>query len=180
VRVVGTFTAATPQGEGHSYRSVLMARHPGQAGDFAGATAAVNSADSLSGWVSLVAAVHGAGANWQGPVVQTGAHVDSLRALNDGTADIASIDSVTLWHVRRSMPELVGDLIEVGAGPLVPCLPVITGAATTDRQLYDLRVAMVDAVLDPLVEPAARAMCTTGFVPLDLDSYEPLLALAPA
>ena len=65
-------------------------------------------------------------------------------------------------------------------GPLVPCLPVITGRATTDQQLYDLRVAMVDAVLDPLVEPAARAMCTVGFTPLDLDAYLPILDLAPA
>ena len=61
----------------------------------------------------------------------------------------------------------------------MPCLPVITTSATTDDQLFELRVAMVDAVLDPLVEPAARAMCTVGFVPLDLDDYLPLLGLAP-
>ena len=77
------------------------------------------------------------------------------------------------------MPELADGLDVVGVGPLIPCLPVITGLATTDQQLFDLRVALVDAVLDPLVEPAARAMCTTGFVPLDLDHYLPVLDLAP-
>ncbi len=180
VRVVGTFVAATPQAEGHSYRSVLVARWPGNAADFAGAVAAVNSFSSLSGWVSLVAAVHGAGGGWQGEIVVTGAHLDSLRAVGEGRADIASIDSVTLWQARRLMPELCDELVVVGTGPLVPCLPVITGRATTDQQLYDLRVAMVDAVFDPLVEPAARAMCTVGFTPLDLDAYLPILDLAPA
>lgn len=178
VRVVGTFIAATPEAEGHSYRSVLVARWPGEPSDFAGATAAVNALDSLSGWVSLVAAVHGPGATWTGETVVTGAHVDSLRALREGRAEIASIDSVTLWHVRRSMPELIHELTVVGTGPLVPCLPVITGLATTDQQLFDLRVAMVDAVFDPLVEPAARAMCTVGFAPLDLQHYLALLDLA--
>lgn len=180
VRVVGTFVAATPESEGHSYRSVLVARWPGHAADFAGAVAAVNAFDSLSGWVSLVAAVHGPGASWQGEIMVTGAHLDSLRAVSEGRAEIASIDSVTLWQARRLMPELCDGLVVVGTGPLVPCLPVITGRSTTDQQLYDLRVAMVDAVFDPLVEPAARAMCTVGFMPLDLDSYLPILELAPA
>lgn len=179
VRVVGTFTAATPHAEGYSYRSMLVARRAGAPADFTGAVAAVNALDSLSGWISLVAGVQGAGARWHGEIVVTGAHLDSLRALREGRAEIAAIDGVTLWHVRRLMPELVDGLFEVGVGPLIPCLPVITSAATTDQQLLDLRVAMIDAVLDPLVEPAARAMCTTGFVPLDLEHYLPVLDLGP-
>ena len=114
VRVVGTFAAASPEADGHSYRSVLMARRPGQPADFAGETAAVNSTDSLSGWISLLAAVHGPGEQWQGDVVMTGSHVASLRAVGDGRAEIASIDSVTLWQARRLLPELVEDLVVVG------------------------------------------------------------------
>lgn len=180
VRVLGTFIAATPEAEGHSYRSVLVARWPGEVADFAGAVAAVNGFDSLSGWVSLVAAVHGPGASWTGDIVVTGAHLDSLRALREGRAEIAAIDSVTFWQARRLLPELVDDLVVVGTGPLIPCLPIITGASTTDEQLHQLRVALVDAVFDPLVEPAARAMCTVGFVPLDLEHYLPVLDLGPA
>jgi ABC-type phosphate/phosphonate transport system substrate-binding protein len=180
VRVVGTFVAATAQAEGYSYRSVLVARRSGLPSDFAGCVAAVNSLDSLSGWISLLAAVHGPGARWSGDIVMTGAHLDSVRAVVDGRADIASIDAVTWWHIGRLLPSLVQDLVVIGTGPLVPCLPVITSAATTDEQLHDLRIAMVDAVFDPLVEPAARAMCAAGFVPLDLEHYRPLLELAPA
>ncbi|MCU1359176.1 MAG: phosphate transporter substrate-binding protein [Ilumatobacteraceae bacterium] len=178
VRVVGTFVAATPEAEDYSYRSVLLATRPGQPSDFVGCVAAVNSLDSLSGWISLRTAVHGAGAAWQGDVVVTGAHVDSVRALREGRAEIASIDSITAWHVRRLMPELLDGLVQVGTGPLVPCLPVITSGTATDEQLRDLRIAMVEAVFDPLVEPAARAMCTTGFVALDLRHYMPLLELS--
>jgi ABC-type phosphate/phosphonate transport system substrate-binding protein len=180
VRVVGTFAAANPQADGYSYRSVLVARWPGELSEFAGSVAAVNATDSLSGWVSLLAAVHGPGSRWQGSVVQTGAHLLSLAAVQRGDAQIASIDSVTLWHARRLYPELVEGLVEVGQGPLVPCLPVITGARTTDQQLHELRVAMIDAIYDPLVEPAASAMCAQGFVPLDLQHYLPILDLAPA
>lgn len=180
VRVIGAFAHATPEAEGHAYRSVLVARWPGSPADLAGQRAAVNGFDSLSGWVSLVAAVHGPGGAWAGDVVVTGSHVESLRAVADGRADIASIDGVTWWHARRAMPDVVSGLAEVGVGPLVPSLPLVTSRLTSDARLRELSVAIVDAVLDPLVEPAARAMCVVGFEPLDLDHYLPLLDLAPA
>jgi ABC-type phosphate/phosphonate transport system substrate-binding protein len=180
VRVLGTFATATPQSDGHLYRSTIVARREGDLDSFAGATAAVNSFDSLSGWISLVAAVHGPGGSWEGTSVVTGAHVASLRALQEERADVAAIDGVTLWHVRRQRPDLVDGLVEVGQGPSIPGLPVITSRHTTDDQVRELRGALVDSVLDPLVEPAARALCTVGFVPLDADAYEPVLQLAPS
>jgi hypothetical protein len=57
LHVVGTFVFAIPDADGPTYRSVLVARRPGTAADFAGARAAANGADSLSGWVSLLHAV---------------------------------------------------------------------------------------------------------------------------
>jgi ABC-type phosphate/phosphonate transport system substrate-binding protein len=180
VRVIGAFAHATPEAEGHAYRSVLVARWPGEPADLGGSRAAVNATDSLSGWVSLVTAVHGPGAEWDGDVVVTGSHVESLRAVADGRADVASIDSVTWWHARRTMADVVSELAEVGVGPLVPSLPLVTSRHTSDSRLRELRVAMIDTVFDPLVEPAARAMCVAGFVPLDIDQYLPLLDLAPA
>jgi ABC-type phosphate/phosphonate transport system substrate-binding protein len=177
---VGTFTVATAHAQDAAYRSVLIARSPGDPTDFVGAVAAVNDLHSMSGWISLVGAVHGPGAAWHGEVVTTGGHVASLRALRQGRAEIAAIDGVTLWHVQRLMPELLDGLFEVGVGPLIPCLPLITAAATSDRQLDQLRDALDDAVLDTLVEPAARALCINGFAPVDLQHYLPVLDLAPA
>ena len=46
----------------------------------AGSIAAANAPDSLSGWVSLLAAAVGPGGAWPGQVRWTGGHVESLRA----------------------------------------------------------------------------------------------------
>ncbi|MGD9997442.1 MAG: phosphate/phosphite/phosphonate ABC transporter substrate-binding protein [Ilumatobacteraceae bacterium] len=180
VRVLGTLTVACPEADGHLYRSVIVSRRPAGLADLAGSTAAVNSFDSLSGWISLIAAVHGGGGTWRGPTVHTGAHVESLRALQAGRADVAAIDSVTLWHVQRSMPELVDGLEVAGLGPLIPCLALVTSAGTSEHTVVELREALLDTVLDPLVEPAARAMCVNGFVPLETEDYLTVLALGPA
>jgi ABC-type phosphate/phosphonate transport system substrate-binding protein len=180
VRVLGTFTVACPEADGHRYRSVIVSRRPATLAEVAGTRAAVNSFDSLSGWISLVAGVHGGGGSWQGPTVHTGAHVESLRALQDDRADVAAIDSVTLWHVRNGMPELVEGLSVAGLGPLIPCLALITSVDAPDDRVTELREALHDTVLDPLVEPAARAMCINGFIPLEIEDYLTVLALSPA
>jgi ABC-type phosphate/phosphonate transport system substrate-binding protein len=180
VRVVGTFSFAVEGAHGHSYRSVIVARRDAPLTDFVDAVAAVNNVDSLSGWVSLLVAVHGPGASWSGAVRWTGAHVDSARAVHDGAADIASIDAVSWAHIGRFHPELVEGMHVVGAGPLVPCLPVIANAAMSDVQLAELRVALADAITDPAASAARSELQITGFTPLDLDEYLPLLALAPA
>ena len=177
VRVVGAFEPTIPQGVGATYRSVLVARRPAPVHDFRGTTAAVNGLDSLSGWVSLIAAVEHPGGSWSGTVRLTGAHVESIRAVRDGEADVASIDSVTWALVRRHRPASAEGLVEVGEGPQVPCLPVIAGAQVTDDQVSQLRAAFADAVR---TEPdAAAALLVAGFVPYDLADYLPLLALTP-
>ena len=183
VRVVGTFVHTVPEALGPTYRSVLVARSGLAVTDPAGLGgrhAAVNSFASLSGWVSLVHAVHGPGATWQGPVTLTGAHVESLRALHDGRAEVASIDAVSFAHVRRWMPELAEGLAVVGNGPRVPCLPLIVGPALRDVVLDDMRRAFAAAVADPRAAELRDALLIERFEPLDAADYAALHELAPA
>ena len=180
VQVVGAFEYDVPEAEGPTYRSVLVAREPRDPSDVVGVRAAVNDDISLSGWVSLLAAVHGPGSRWEGPVVWTGAHVDSVRAVRDGRAEVASIDAVTWAHLRRLDPELVSGLHEIGHGPRVPTLPVIAGARLDADDLDALRSAIVDALADPAAGPVRERLLIRGFVPLDLAAYLPLHDLAPA
>lgn len=178
VQVVGAFSMTIPEASGAHYRTTLVAAAPAPVASFAGATAAINGCDSLSGWVSLVTAIHGPGGRWSGGLVVTGAHLDSLAAVLSGGADIASIDSISLAHIRRFSPELVDGLVVVGHGPLVPSLPLITGAATTAAKVTELRTALASAVAaEPL---AAAQLLIDGFVPLTIDDYLPLLALRPS
>lgn len=181
VRVVGAFESTVPEADGPTYRSVLVARTPIEPVDAEhvhGLRAAVNDAHSLSGWVSLLAAVHGTGAPWQGPVVWTGAHVESVRALHDDVADIASIDALTWAHITSFRPELVVDLHVVGHGPRVPALPVVVGRRFPDDELPALRRALHDTVVDPGFADDARLLRLRGFIPLDLADYLPLRELA--
>lgn len=179
VRVVGAFELLVPGAVGHRYRSVLVARAPCAVADLAGMRAAVNSSNSLSGWVSLVAAVHGPGGTWAGGVSWTGAHRASIAAVAEGRADVASIDAVSWVHFCRLVPELVAGLVEVGSGPLVPSLPLITAASTSDEQLAELRAAIAAGCASPETTIATRELCIGGFAPLGLDDYRSLAHLAP-
>lgn len=178
VRVLGTFVPAIADIEGHTYRSVLVARSP-EPGSLVGVRAAVNSTASLSGWVSLVHAVHGAGATWQGEVLLTGSHADSMVAVRDGRADVASIDALTFALQCRWFPDVVAGLHVVGHGPRVPCLPIIAGPAAAAVPTESLRDALRDAVVDASSAAARDALLIRDFVPLDAADYLPIAVLGP-
>ena len=179
LKVVGSFVHTVAQADGPTYRSVLVARRAGEPSDFAGLRAAANSTTSLSGWVSLLHAVHGPGARWEGDVLVTGAHVESLRAVGDGRADIASIDAVTLAHLRRLMPEVCEGLVEVGAGPRVGCLPVIAGPMVAAERLAEVQRAFADALAHPSLADVREALLVEAFVPVGVEHYVSLHAIAP-
>jgi ABC-type phosphate/phosphonate transport system substrate-binding protein len=174
VQVLGSFRHTQEQADGYRYRTVIVAGEQRELGDFAGERAAVNSEISLSGWVSLIVAVHGAGGAWAGPVQWTGAHVESLRALQRGEAMVASIDSVSLAHIRRYLPELLDGLHEVGHGPLVPSLPLVASLARSDDEVAALRGALSAAA-----KSADPVLMIDGFEPLDIEDYLSLLDLGP-
>lgn len=177
-QVVGTFAASIEEADGERYRSTILARKAEPLAAFVGATVAVNDLHSLSGWVSLVSAFGGRPPGGNGPIIVTGSHLESLRAVHDGRADLASIDSVTLAHVHRFRPDLVTDLVTIGHGPWVPALPIITGLQTTTEQMAGLREALARAVES---EPeAATLLLIDRFVPLSLGDYLPLLPLDPS
>lgn len=177
VDVVGAFAFDVPLAEGPRCRTALMAsrRDALESFDTTDTVAAVNSECSLSGWISLRAGVVG-GRTWPGPVVWTGAHVASLTALQDGRADIASIDPVTLAFVERHLPELTVGLHEVGRGPLVPGTPIVVPRGTAPERIAELRDALAAAVADPSVR-ATDELFIKEFVPLDRDVYDALVEL---
>ena len=172
VRLIGAFSYDVATAAGPRYRSHLVVR-TGEAPDPT-ATAAVNSFASLSGWISLVQAFPEIGGSWPGDVVVTGAHVDSLAALQAGTADVAAIDAVTHAIVVRHRPQLVDGLTIAGSGPLIPCTPLVANRSASDADVARLQDAFAVAVgaLDP-----ANPLLITGFHRLTRDDYEPVRRL---
>lgn len=179
VTVVGAFEPRVDGAAGCRYRTVLVTARDEELQSFParGATVAVNSDDSLSGWISLLAAT-GAADGWPGTVVTTSSHLASLRAVRAGDAELASIDPLTWAYVARLDPDLIGALHQVGVGPLVPTLPVIVPRSTSPERVEDLRAAFVGAFADPTTKAARDGLLLDGFCPLGNADYDPLLALA--
>ncbi|MCU1387680.1 MAG: phosphate transporter substrate-binding protein [Ilumatobacteraceae bacterium] len=177
VRMVGTFAYDIPTAgpQPHMYRTVIIARDDVPLTRLSSARTAVNSLDSLSGHISLLAAF-GHGAAWPGDIVFTGAHLLSIQAVRTGEAEVASIDGMTWAFQQRTAPETLTGLVEIGYGPFVPCLPVIVGAHATDIERDGWREAFVDVVRSRAVPDALDTLMIRDFVPRHDGDYDAELA----
>ena len=178
--LIGSFTLDLPEADdaGH-YHSVLLSTRNVELEHLIRPDVRVvaNSADSLSGWISLLAATVGPGNEWPGPIAFTSAHRDSLIAMAKGEADLACIDSLTLSFIRDEEPELLADLHQVGLGPRIPT-PAITARTSlgTDR-IGQLADALRAAVNDPSIADARRALRIVEMSSNTIDDYLATLAL---
>lgn len=177
VVVVGAFDMAVPFARAGRYRSVLIASKPLGIDHWkssADTRVAINGYDSLSGWVSLCQA-------WGGlpsTVLETGAHVQSMRLVAEGGAEVASIDAASFEFVAATMPTVAGRVHVIGHGPMVPSLPLVMAPANAPR-LDEVRAAVSGAVAEPAMAADCARLRISGFVPFDRSDYLPLLALEP-
>lgn len=108
------------------YCSVLVAR-AGDARrsvhDFSGAPLAVNDVLSQSGWGAVWAFGQEAGVDLR-PVLLTGAHRASARAVAEGRADWASLDAQS-WRMMQRWDDWAADLRVIARTPATPGLPFI-------------------------------------------------------
>ena len=178
LRAIGAFDPRLPGAADARYRSVVIARRQAPIETFKRGIAAVNSSDSLTGWISLSTAVLGRATAWEGETISTGAHVQSIDAVRRGLADIASIDPVTLALTRDLEPDRLDGLSVIGSGPRVPCLPIVVPWSTPDEIVEMWRTAFAEACEDPRTDRARRNLRIRRFVPLDDDDYADLLMLA--
>lgn len=181
MHLIGAFAVDIPEAEAGRYRSVLLSPHGHTLDefDFAATHAVANSADSLSGWFSLLAATVGPGAEWPGQVTFTSAHYDSLVELAKRKADLASIDSWSLALITAEQPELLDGLHRVALGPSVPTPAITARRSITPARLAELRRAFVETLEDPASGPARAALRIAGFAANSLDDYLAILSLGP-
>lgn len=176
VRVLGTFVHVLDGRSAYTYRSVIIAREAQPLIDLARSRAAINSEDSLSGFVSLLDAFGVPQPCWPDEVTWTGSHLASVQAVRDRDADVASIDALTWAYLQRLAPSELTGLVVVGRGPQVPCLPLIVPAATSPAMFATWRAACASAVADPQLAGARDTLLIGGFQPLDIHEYETALA----
>jgi ABC-type phosphate/phosphonate transport system substrate-binding protein len=181
VRLVATPIYDVEGCDGPRYSSFIVASSAERGGplaDFAGRRVAFNSRDSLSGYVTLVAALREAGLRpdqleW----VETGSHRASVRAVAEGRADLAAIDALC-WALALSFEaEAVSRLQTIGQTPLRPAPPTITSAGRSPEEVEAIRAALSDAAASRATEEARRALRIDGVAVLGAADYEPLANL---
>ena len=174
IAVVGTFDYAVPDSMDGTYRSLIVTgtdRSLDELRNDPNTLAAVNDFCSLSGWISLQQV-------WGGAPTATvaGAHIESVRLVGAGRAQVACIDAVTFSLLAEFEPTAVAGLRVIGQGPRIPCLPIFVPGQFAAK-VPELRAAFAAAVAEPDLADARRALRIRGFLPRDLADYTPALTL---
>lgn len=174
VQVVGQFHYLAPGCEGGNYRSKLVVRKVDEGKTleaFRGRIAASNSADSQSGYHALRNSV-AHDDTFFSSLVWTGSHRQSLKALQNGVADIAAIDCISLALFARYQPEALAGLAIIGETELTPGLPLITSSHTSEKTLAKLRDVLSEIATEKEI---AEPLLIGGFTAASRREYEVIL-----
>ena len=175
VAYVGTPHYAADGCAGASYRSILFAREAKPLAAFRGRVAAVNTPDSMSGMLALklVFAPLAEQGRFFSQAIETGGHLASLAAVQEGRADVCAIDCVCVEMARRYRPTALEGLVEIARSPQVPGLPWITRAGDAGM----IRAALRQVFADPSLAEVREALLLTGFSELPAGAYDRITEL---
>ena len=167
---------------GPDYCSFIMVRRSSgvrQLSDLRSHVSAINDRHSMSGMLALKLkfAPFAKAGNFFERTIETGSHLNSLRAVQQGKADVCAIDAVCLAMAKRYRPDLVENLTELARSPLIPGLPMVTSSDRSSDELGRLRLALQAAFADPKLEQARAALLLAGATILDIDAYAIILKL---
>lgn len=181
VRVIGTPCYDFPGCSGPFYCSFVVVATGNPAagiGDLRGERAAINGWDSQSGMSALrsVVAPFAEAGRFFSDVVVTGAHRASLAAVASGMADVAAIDCVTYGLLAAHDPAEIAGTRILCETPLVPGLPMVTAAETSDVTMNRLQDALGSVIVDPAFGDICMALGLHGFARLTEGDYAPILA----
>jgi ABC-type phosphate/phosphonate transport system substrate-binding protein len=166
VQLVGTPDYALPDCPPGYYRSLLVARR-GDSDDlleFAGRVFAYNEALSQSGWAGPMTHLQAAGISFSRHV-RTGAHAESVRAVGQGTADLAGIDALT-WALLQEHGD-TSALKVIARTPPVPGLPYITSLSEDADAIH---AATANAIAT-LPESTRRVLHLNAIIRLEARDY---------
>lgn len=150
------------------YRSVLIARADDPRRDlveFDGVALAYNDGLSQSGWAAPQN--HAAARGLRFPAgVQTGSHAESLRAVAEGRADLASLDAVTFRLLQRADPLAAAVKVVEMTDP-TPGLPYICAPGLDADAIF---AAVAEAI--PRLSPEDRAVLgLRGILRIPAEAY---------
>lgn len=167
---------------GPDYSSFIIVRGSDkirQLSDLRSHVCAINDRHSMSGMLALklIFAPLARSGEFFACTIETGSHLASLRAVQNGKADVCAIDAVCLAMAKRYQPQLVRDLTVLARSPFIPGLPMVTSSRRSADEIDRLRRALLAAFADPKLEHAREALFLSGASVLDSDAYAIILKL---
>ena len=166
---IGAADYVLPDTEPGYYRSVFLVRSDDPAQSFADAAGypmAFNEPLSNSGWgmPQQFAAAQGVTLN---PVLQTGAHRESLRAVVEGRADLAALDAITWMNMQRWDSNAAQAKV-IARTHATPGMTFVTAAGRDPGPYFDAIAAAIAAL-----SPQDRALLNLrGIVALPAAAYD--------
>jgi ABC-type phosphate/phosphonate transport system substrate-binding protein len=158
----------------HRAAIVVRAQDPSQrVADLRGARAGINSMRSNTGMNLFRAAIApvAEGMPFFSQVIITGSHARSLAAILSERIDVASIDAVTLAHLRERYPRHASGIRVLDWTAATPGLPLINAAATQPETIAALRQALVAATSTPFARDSLKRLHIIGFERVALEVY---------
>jgi ABC-type phosphate/phosphonate transport system substrate-binding protein len=154
VRLLATPVYDFPGCEGPRYSSLIIVRADAPyaaIADLRGSRAAFNARDSQSGTVALhhTIAASAGGKAFFVEEIETGAHLESLRAVAEGRADVCACDCVTFGLVARHRPEWIDGLRVITRSEMAPAPPFVTHGSATNEEVELWREVLRRCIDDP-------------------------------
>lgn len=142
-----------PGCEGHLHSAFLVIKQENKAreiADLLGSRAVINCWMSNSGMNLLrhsLAPVAASKENFLTSIEVSGAHRESLRMIQDNKADLASIDCITWYHLKRFEPAELEGLRILAQSALCPMPPLCT-STTTSIEDREILLGSIERVLE--------------------------------
>jgi ABC-type phosphate/phosphonate transport system substrate-binding protein len=179
VRLVATPVFEYPGGQGTERVSFIVVPDGSPAeslGDLRGKVAVINDWGSNSGMNLFRAAVMPLARDGKffSEIKVSGGHILSIKAVQDGQADAAAIDTVTWGMVAKHAPERLNGVRILADSPSGPGLPYITRLSASDDEVAALREAIASTIADPSYADAVEALGLKGIEILGDADYDRL------
>ena len=123
-------------------------------------TAVINGRESHSGMNSLLtlAAPYSKDGFFFQKINESGAHVDSLIAIQHKTADVAAIDCVTYQLLKTYRPSTIAGIRIIGQTDSAPAHPYVTSSSTPKETQLRMRDALDAAFNDSSLDGARETI----------------------
>lgn len=177
LRLVATPRYDVPCVQGSDYFSLILVRRESplaELEDLRGLRAAVNGADSHSGYNALRATIAplASDGTFFGDVRISGSHQDSVAMVVQGAADVCSVDCVSFALMQDTMPNATDGIRVLATTPSAPALPYVTSLHRGDDEVRTLREGLLAAASDPRHDDVRRRLRLKGFAILPREAYD--------